>query len=120
MTKKRSETIKPIKKDILRNNERYGTQDTLDELYARSKKGETFTRLYELIVEDSNLELAYRNIKNNSGSNTPGVNGHTMKYWESKPVEEYLSYMKRRLGNYFPHKIGEFTSLIFKNISQIQ
>lgn len=105
MTKKRSETIKPIKKDILRNNERYGTQDTLDELYARSKKGETFTRLYELIVEDSNLELAYRNIKNNSGSNTPGVNGHTMKYWESKPVEEYLSYMKRRLGNYFPHKV---------------
>lgn len=105
MTKTRSETIKPIKKDILRNNERYGIQETLDELYAQSKAGKTFKNLYELIVEDNNLELAYRNIKSNAGSNTPGVNGHTMKYWESKSMEEYLSYMKRRFSNYFPHKV---------------
>lgn len=105
MTTTRSGTIKPIKKDILRNNERYDMQDTLDELYAQSKMGKSFKNLYELIVDDRNLELAYRNVKSNSGSNTPGVNGHTMKYWESRTMEEYLSYMKRRLGNYFPHKV---------------
>ena len=80
-------------------------QDTLDELYAQSKSGHTFKNLYELIVDDRNLALAYRNIKSNAGSSTPGVNGHTMKYWESKTTEEYLSYMKRRLCNYFPHKV---------------
>ena len=105
MTTTRSGTIKPIKKDILRNNERYDMQDTLDELYAQSKSGKSFRNLYELIVDDRNLALAYRNIKSNSGSNTPGVNGHTMKYWESRTTENYLSYMKKRLENYFPHKV---------------
>lgn len=105
MTTTRSGAIKPIKKDILRNNERHNMQDTLDELYAQSKSGHSFKNLYELIVDDRNLALAYRNIKSNAGSSTPGGNGHTMKYWESKTTEEYLSYMKRRLGNYFPHKV---------------
>ena len=80
-------------------------QSVLDELYAQSKQGKTFKELFELIVDDRNLELAYRNVKSNSGCNTPGVNGHTMKYWESKATAEYLNYMKKRLANYFPHKV---------------
>lgn len=104
LTRTHSE-IKPIKKEILRNNERYNMQDELDELYSQSKEGRTFKKLFELIVDDRNLELAYRNVKSNTGSSTPGVNGHTIKYWESKPLEDYLSYMKKRLANYFPHKV---------------
>ena len=104
MTTTHSE-IKPIKKEILRNNERYNMQSVLDELYAQSKQGKTFKELFELIVDDRNLELAYRNVKSNTGCNTPGVNGHTMKYWESKTTAEYLNYIKKRLANYFPHKV---------------
>lgn len=100
-----SGSIKPIKKDILRNNERYDMQTTFDVLYAQSKEGKSFKNLYEHVVDNRNLELAYRNIRNNSGSNTAGVNGHTIKYWESKSTEEYLSYMKKRLKNYFPYKV---------------
>lgn len=80
-------------------------QEILDELYAQSKEGKTFKNLYEHVVDNRNLELAYRNIKSNSGSNTAGVNGHTIKYWESKTSEEYLTYIKKRLRNYFPHKV---------------
>lgn len=104
MTKIHSE-IKPIKKEILRNNERYNMQETLDKLYAQSQRGETFKNLFELIVDEKNLELAYRNVRSNTGSNTPGVNGHTIKYWESKTQREYTEYMRKRLANYFPHKV---------------
>ena len=80
-------------------------QETLDKLYAQSQRGETFKNLFELIVDEKNLELAYRNVRSNTGSNTPGVNGHTIKYWESKTQREYTEYMRKRLANYFPHKV---------------
>lgn len=80
-------------------------QNIFDMLYAQSKEGKTFKNLYEHVVDNRNLELAYRNIRSNSGSNMAGVNGHTIKYWEAETTEDYLSYMKKRLQNYSPHKV---------------
>ena len=88
LTIEKSNMVKPIKKNILRNNERYDMQQCLDDLYSKSKEGYNFKRLFELIVDEKNLKLAYRNVKSNSGSSTPGVNGHTIDFWEAKTTED--------------------------------
>jgi hypothetical protein len=48
------------KKDKLRYNEYYSSQDMFDDLYERARNGEKFTKLYELIISDVNISLAYR------------------------------------------------------------
>ena len=58
---------KPKKKNSLRYNEYYGTQNVFDELYAKSKRNENFYKLYELIVSEENILLAFRTIKCNRG-----------------------------------------------------
>ena len=59
--------------DAQRHAEYYGMQRTFDELYAKSKAGETFTGLMELVLSPDNIMLAYRNIKTNTGSYTAGT-----------------------------------------------
>ncbi|NJA72342.1 hypothetical protein GSQ23_17920, partial [Clostridioides difficile] len=53
------------KKDTLRYNEYYGTQKMFDNLYARAERNENFYKLYELIISEKNILLAYRTIKSN-------------------------------------------------------
>ena len=65
--------------DNLRHNEYYGMQEIFDELYAKSKNGETFTDLMTIILKRENILLAYRNIKTNTGSNTAGTDNLTIK-----------------------------------------
>ena len=45
--------------DAQRHAEYYGMQRTFDELYAKSKAGETFTGLMELVLSPDNIMLAY-------------------------------------------------------------
>lgn len=47
----------------LRNNEYFGLQTTFDNLYNESKTGRYFTDLYELIISEENILLAFRNLK---------------------------------------------------------
>jgi hypothetical protein len=54
----------------LRNNEYYNHLDITDNLYEKSSKNYNFYNLMDLILDKNNIELAYRNIKNNKGSNT--------------------------------------------------
>jgi group II intron reverse transcriptase/maturase len=49
--------------------------------------------------------LAYRNIKSNEGSETAGVNHRTIKDWKNAKQEDYVRYVRKRLQNYFPHKV---------------
>lgn len=76
--------------DDLRHAEYYGMQETFDELYQKSKNGEVFKNLMELILSENNILLAYRNIKANGGSYTAGTDKKTsqilganllMKWW---------------------------------------
>lgn len=53
--------------DDLRHAEYYGMQKVFDDLYARSKNGEIFTNLTDIILQRENILLAYRNIKTNTG-----------------------------------------------------
>lgn len=93
---------KPLKVQRLRNNEYYGTQEVFDNLYKRSKDGCIFKRLMPLITSTENIMLAFRNIKNNKGSNTPGVNNHKMNYWAKADQQEYIRYIRDRFTNYIP------------------
>ena len=64
--------------DNLRHAEYYGMQETFDSLYQRSKNGEKFTNLMDDILNRDNILLAYRNLKSNKGSETPGTDGVTI------------------------------------------
>ena len=59
--------------EYLRHAEYYDMQNTFDELYARSQAGEIFENLMDVILSRENILLAYRNIKSNTGSITPGT-----------------------------------------------
>ena len=65
--------------EALRHSEYYDMQGIFDELYEKSLAGEEFTDLMGLILSRENILLAYRNIKANIGSNTPGTDKLTIK-----------------------------------------
>lgn len=93
---------KPLKVQRLRNNEYYGTQEVFDNLYKRSEEGCKFKRLMPLITSEENIMLAFRNIKSNKGSNTPGTNNHKINYWAKAEQKEFIRYMRDRFTNYIP------------------
>lgn len=93
------------KKQKLRNAEYYSFQDTLDSLYAESKKGKKFTKLMDFITSDDNILMAYRNIKKNKGSKTRGVNNSTILTLGEKDNQYVLNYVRKRLKNYQPQKV---------------
>lgn len=78
----------------LRHAEYYGMQGTFDDLYERSKQGEQFHQLMEIILSKNNIMIAYRNIKSNKGSQTPGTDRKTMKDIEVLPAEEVVEKVR--------------------------
>lgn len=96
---------KQRKKQKLRNNEYYDTQGIFDELYAKSKDGKKFHHLLELIVDERNVELAYRNIKRNKGSKTHGANETVIGDIAEISTKQLVTYVQNRLANFQPHKI---------------
>lgn len=55
-----------------------------------------------MIVNDKNIALAYRNIKNNKGSKTPGVDGTTIKDIDRYEILEWIGYIKERFEDFKP------------------
>ena len=66
---------KPLVNGNLRHNEYYNMQLIFDDLYARAQYGEVFTDLMSIILSEDNIQLAFRNLKKNAGSKTPGTDG---------------------------------------------
>ena len=89
----------------LRHNEYYGQQNILDELYARSLRNQKFTRLYEKVIEENNILLAYRNIKANTGSTTAGTDGKTIQYIAEMTGEQVIKMVRKRLEKYQPQSV---------------
>lgn len=73
------QTAKKRENKVLRRNEYYAIQDVFDGLYAKSKQGAIFTDLMSLITSPQNIAIAYRRIKRNKGSRTPGTNMGTIE-----------------------------------------
>ena len=80
--------------DDLRYAEYYDMQTVFDDLYARSSKGENFTYLVDIILKRENILLAYRNIKTNGGSNTPGTDKKTIRDIGELSPEELVAKMR--------------------------
>ena len=93
------------KKSTLRHNEYYNMQDIYDKLYEDSQKDKIFKNLLELIIDERNIELAYRNIKNNTGSKTKGVDGCTVEDIAKWRTDEYILKVQNRLKMYTPHEV---------------
>lgn len=93
------------KNKILRHNEYYDMQDILDNLYAESKNNRQFKNLIDLILDERNILLAYRNIKKNKGSNTPGVNGRTIESINKWETDKIVKYVRNRINNFQPMKV---------------
>lgn len=93
------------KKKKLRNNEYYDIQGMFDDLYAKSQRNYNFTKLMELITDDRNILLAYRNIKKNKGSKTKGTNNKTILDTAENNPQEVINYVKGRLISYQPSPV---------------
>ena len=93
------------KNQYLRNNEYYSFQDTLDELYSKSKKGYRFSKLLPHIASEQNILLAYRNIKKNKGSRTRGSNQSTILDLAKTNPQILVKYVERRLENFKPQPV---------------
>ena len=89
----------------LRNNEYYDMQDNFDNLYEKSLKGYYFTNLMQLISNENNIVLAYRNIKKNKGGNTPGVDGYTINDVGNLSEEKFIKMIQGKLQHYHPNAV---------------
>lgn len=93
------------KKNKLRHSEYYDLQDYFDNLYAKSKQGDVFTNLMEVISSEENIRLAYRNIKRNSGSHTSGVDKLSIKNIERLSTEKLVEIIQRKFKFYKPKPV---------------
>lgn len=93
------------KQKKLRYLEYYDLQNAFDDLYARSKQGEFFTNLMELVASEENIRLAYRNIKRNTGSTTSGTDGKTIKDIEKISAEKLVEIIQSKFRFYKPKPV---------------
>ncbi len=96
---------KPKKVNKLRHAEYYDMQDTFDALFAKSENGEIFSQLIEVILSRDNILLAYRNIKKNDCSATPGTDGLTILDVELYTPEELVKKIRNIIKNYHPRAV---------------
>lgn len=92
MPKEKAEKLLCV--DDLRHAEYYGMQKTFDELYDKARKGEQFTNLMNIILNRENILLAYRNLKANTGNNTPGTDRLTIKDIEKLSPEKVVEKVR--------------------------
>lgn len=79
--------------------------ETLDELYQKAKSGKSFNKLMDIISSDKNIRLAFRMIKSNTGSNTAGTDGITIKEIKDSNIEEYVQLIQEKLKWYKPDSV---------------
>lgn len=89
-----------LKQKKLRHSEYYSMVGMFDELYARSKNGEIFNHLTEIISSENNIKLAYRNIKRNKGSTTAGHDNVSIKDIEKIPHDVFVKKIQKMLSWY--------------------
>lgn len=98
-------TQKAKKRSKLRYAEYYDMQNIFDELYVKSRDGEIFNNLVEIIVAPNNIMLAFRNIKSNDGSHTAGTDGRTIESLADMPEEDFVSLIQKQFTRYVPKTV---------------
>ncbi len=90
------------KQSKIRYTEYYDLQSIFDSLYADSLNGKTFQNLMRLIASEENIKLAYRTIKGNKGSGTPGVDKRAIKDLAALREEQYVRLIQKQFSWYTP------------------
>ena len=93
------------KRTKIRYTEYYDLQNVFDSLYADSLGGKTFGGLMKIIMSEENIKLAYRTIKGNKGSTTPGIDGRTIKDLAKLSEDKYVTLIRRQFSWYKPHPV---------------
>lgn len=94
-----------IMQTTLRHWEYYDMTEKFSELYIKSKNGESFDELYDIIISRENILLAYRSIKTNKGSQTPGTDKFTIGKFKGLEQDEFIQLIRDKLTNYQPKKV---------------
>lgn len=79
--------------------------DQQNNLYLRSKNGETFNNIYKRIISRENIIFALRELRTNQGSKTPGIDGKTITDIENMEMDEIINRVKKSLNKYVPNKV---------------
>lgn len=93
----------------LRNLEYYDLQDCFDNLYVKSKENAVFTNLMEIISNEDNIKLAYRNIKRNAGSFTSGTDNKNIKDIEKLSAEKLIEIVRNKL-EYLDNRVSLYAA----------
>ncbi|WP_171050728.1 group II intron reverse transcriptase/maturase [Bacillus sp. BHET2] len=83
----------------------YNMTGTFTELYEKAQEGNSFSFLYNVITSRENILLAYRTIKSNKGSNTPGTDGKTISDIKELSEDELVLKVRTILKSYQPKKV---------------
>ena len=97
--------VKYKKNKHLRHVEYYDLQNEYDKLYENACKNINFYNLVSLIMDRRNIMLAYRNIKKNKGSKTPGTDKNNILNLAETDVEVFIERMQNKLLNYQPKPV---------------
>ena len=80
-------------------------QSVFDELYENSLANCVFKNLISIITTEENIRLAYRNLKKNTGSRTPGTDGKTITYLAKMSEVELISMVQQKFEWYQPQSV---------------
>ena len=94
-----------LKRSSIRYAEYYGMVEVQDALYADSAKKKIFTDLMCVISSEANIKMAYRNLKTNDGSGTPGVDGRTFNDLGAMSEGSLVKCVQDKLRNYQPKAV---------------
>ena len=96
---------KLLKRQKLRNNEYYDMQSVFDELYENSLAKCEFKNLISIIKTEENIRLAYRNLKKNTGSKTPGTDGKNIADLAKMSEAELIHVVRKKFEWYQPQSV---------------
>ena len=99
------ESLTLEKRQLLRNNEYYAIQNTFDEIYLKASNNFKFVNLMDYITSESNILLAYRNIKNNKGSKTVGTDNKSIEYFKNMQKDIFVKRIQNKFKNYTPKSV---------------
>ncbi|HGV4095209.1 TPA: group II intron reverse transcriptase/maturase [Streptococcus pyogenes] len=94
-----------LKRSSIRYAEYYGMVEVQDALYRDSAGKKIFTDLISVISSEANIKMAYRNLKTNDGSSTPGVDGKTFDDLGSMSEESLVKCVQDKILNYQPKAV---------------
>ena len=80
-------------------------QSVFDELYENSLAKREFKNLISIITTEENIRLAYRNLKKNAGSRTPGTDGKNIEYLAKMSETELIRLVQQKIQWYQPQSV---------------